>query len=163
MTAEALPQRSGVASVISYRLGGRESPMVSVGSCKVCQSPQRIKIESDIIAGRTWGMIEKSIKVVDPDCDLTGRNIRDHYHNGHLPLEQEAGRRIIERRATQRGADIEKGLDKFPGFRGDPDYSMDQHLFPLAKRQGCQRTLHMRRRRVRVDTFPVEDAFFRRI
>ena len=111
MTAEATRRPSAVASIVSYRLGGREYPMVAVGSCKVCQSPHRMEIESQILAGRTWGMIEKAVKAGDPDCDLSGRNIRDHYHNSHLPLEQEVGRRIIERRATQRGADIEKGVD----------------------------------------------------
>lgn len=111
MSEHSTITRNANASIVSYRLGGREYPMVSVHACKVCQSPHRLTIESDIIGGRTWGTIERAIKAQDPDCDLSTRNIRDHYHNSHMPVEQEVSRRIIERRAEARGMDIERGVD----------------------------------------------------
>jgi hypothetical protein len=36
--------------------------------------------------------------------------MRAHYRNGHMPLEIEASRRILENRAIERGLDIEKGV-----------------------------------------------------
>jgi hypothetical protein len=104
-------QRQGAASMVMYRLAGREYPLRTVAQCKVCQSPHRYEVEQQIIAGRVWSQIERHLKTTDPEVDLTARNIKDHYQNNHLPLEQEVGRRIIERRAEQMGRSLDTGVD----------------------------------------------------
>ncbi len=104
-------RRQGGSSLIAYRLGGRDYPLRTVAQCKVCSSPHRFEIEKEIAAGRVYKNIVASLLLEDPDCDLTNKNLNDHYRNGHMPLEVEASRRILERRAEQRGLDVVAGVD----------------------------------------------------
>lgn len=104
-------RRQGGSSVIAYRLGGRDYPLRTVAQCKVCSSPHRFEIEKELAAGRVYKKIVESLLIQDPDCDLNPKNVADHYRNGHMPLEVEASRRIVERRAEQRGLDVVAGVD----------------------------------------------------
>lgn len=107
---EPLPgQIQGAASMITYRMGGRDYPLRSVATCKVCRSPSRFEIERELVSGRTYATIARAVSDTDPD--INPRNIRDHYANGHLPMEQEASRRIIEKRAVMMGRSVEEGVD----------------------------------------------------
>lgn len=100
--------RQGGASVVTYRLGGRNYPMRTAPNCRVCQSPYRLRVEQELAAGRVYARIASSLP---EDADLSARNVSEHYKNGHMPLEVEASRRILERRAEDRGRDIERGVD----------------------------------------------------
>lgn len=104
-------RRQGGSSVIAYRLGGRDYPLRTVAQCKVCSSPHRFEIEKELAAGRVYKRIVESLLIEDPDCDLSPKNLSDHYRNGHMPLEVEASRRIVEKRAEQRGLDVAAGVD----------------------------------------------------
>ena len=104
-------QRQGGSSVIAYRLGGRDYPLRTVAQCRVCSSPHRFEIEKEIAAGRVYQRIIDSLAAADPDIDLKVASLAGHYRNGHMPLETEASRRILERRAQVRGVDVESGVE----------------------------------------------------
>lgn len=96
--------RGAGASAIIYRVGGREYPLKTNRQCKVCMSPHRFDIEDDLINGRTYRKIVESLP---EGHDLVVANVKNHYLNGHLPLEQAATRQIIEARAERVGKSIE--------------------------------------------------------
>jgi len=104
-------RRQGGSSVITYRMGGRDYPLRTVAQCKVCSSPHRFEIEKEIASGRVYQRIIDSLLLEDPDHDLSVQNLRTHYRQQHMPLDIEAGRRILERRAEQRGLDVAAGVD----------------------------------------------------
>lgn len=99
---------SGGQSIISYRVGGREYPMKTNRQCKVCMSPHRFDIEEEIVSGRTY---RKIVDHLPEGHDLTTRNIKDHYYNGHMPMAISATREIVERRAQQVGKRIEDSVE----------------------------------------------------
>lgn len=104
-------RRQGGSSVITYRLGGRDYPLRTVAQCKVCSSPHRFEIEQEIASGRVYKKIVESLRIQDEGLDLNVKNLANHYSNGHMPLEQEASRRILENRAEKRGLDTQNGVD----------------------------------------------------
>jgi hypothetical protein len=108
VTSPGTGQRQGGASIVMYRMGGREYPLRVAPNCKVCRSPHRFNIEQEIIAGRTYKTIEMALP---DDADLSSANIRAHYTNGHLPLDAEVSRRLLDARAAARGLDIERTAD----------------------------------------------------
>lgn len=91
-------------SVVTYRVGGREYPMIRNRQCKVCMSPYRLNIEESLVAGRTYGKI---INHLPEDHELSVRNVKDHYYNGHMPMEVSATRQIVEVQAQRVGKRIE--------------------------------------------------------
>lgn len=102
ISARALRQ-----SAVTYRVGGREYPMKTVHQCKVCVSPHRFDIEEYLIAGRTY---RKIIEALPEGHDLNERNVKTHYLNDHLPLEQAGIRAIVESRAQKLGKSIEDSV-----------------------------------------------------
>lgn len=96
------------SSIVSYRVGGREYPMKTVRQCKVCRSPYRFDIEQAIVLGRTY---RKIIEHLPEDHELTSENVKNHYLNGHLPMEVSVTRQIVEKRAEQVGKSIEDSVD----------------------------------------------------
>src|SRR3954453_6015358 len=107
MSDDDLPVRTGPqggASIVMYRVGGRQYPLKTVGQCKVCSSEGRLAIEQEVANGRGYAAIIKSL---DEGHDLTPRNISDHVRNGHMPLEISTVREIIDERARIRGMSIE--------------------------------------------------------
>lgn len=91
-------------SAIIYRVGGREYPLKTNRQCRVCMSPHRFDIEDALINGRTYRKIVESLP---EGHELVTANVKNHYLNGHLPLEQAATRQIIEARAERVGKSIE--------------------------------------------------------
>lgn len=109
MTAIAgVPGRAAGTSLVTYKVGGREYPMKTVRTCKVCMSPYRFDVEEAVVAGRTYAKIVESLP---EDHDLNVRNVKDHYYNGHMPLEVAASRQIVEERAARVGKRIEDSTD----------------------------------------------------
>lgn len=96
------------ASVLMYRIGGRSYPLKSAATCLVCRSVHRFDIENEIVAGRVYAQIARSLP---ESAGINARNIGDHFRNGHMPLEVEESRRVLEHRARERGKDIEAGAD----------------------------------------------------
>jgi hypothetical protein len=105
----SLPVAPGrIQSVVSYRVGGREYAMKTNRQCKVCMSEYRFQIEEHLISGRVYKRIHESLP---EDAEISVRNIKDHYNNGHMPLEQAAIRQIVETRAEKVGKRIEDSVD----------------------------------------------------
>lgn len=106
MAAKNMP-----ASMIMTRIGGKDYPLKSVPNCKTCQSVHRMFIENALITGRTYKAIERSLPDETAAENPTSDNISAHYKNGHMPLPQEVQRRIIERRATDIGRNLEDAAE----------------------------------------------------
>ena len=101
------PRRSA-ASIVTYRLGGRNYPLHSAPGCRVCESEHRLAVEQQIVAGHTYASIERSLP---KGAGLTAHNVRSHYAANHMPLQVEVMRRLLERRAEEIGRDIEAGVE----------------------------------------------------
>ena len=99
-------RQGSAASLVRYRLGGREYPLRSVSTCYVCQSEYRFHIESEIAQGRVFPRIHKDLMLAQPECTLSVENLREHFKNGHMPSEVEGARLIMERRAIERGRSL---------------------------------------------------------
>lgn len=96
-------------SMVMTRIGGRDYPLRSIPSCKTCQSPHRLEAEAMLLtSGRTPAAIARSLP---EDAGLTGDNLRDHFNNGHMPLQVEVQRRLVERRALKVGKDLESATE----------------------------------------------------
>jgi hypothetical protein len=100
--------RQAAASIVTYRLGGENYTLHSAPGCLVCASPARLDIEMSIVRGNTYASIERHLPA---GSGVSAHNIRSHYAAGHLPLQVEVMRRLLERRATEIGRDIQDGVD----------------------------------------------------
>lgn len=98
----------GGASIVSYRLAGRDYPLRTHPTCKVCNSPSRLAVEEGIALGRPYAAIARELP---EGADLTARNVAAHYDGGHLPFDVEVMRRIVERRAEAIGRSIDDGVE----------------------------------------------------
>jgi hypothetical protein len=84
---------------------GQTYPLVSVPNCLTCQSPLRPDIERALVTGRSYAGVARQF----PHAGLSSRNIGEHYRRGHLPVQDEALRRLAEERAAQIAKDIDEG------------------------------------------------------
>lgn len=104
----AIPGAGGSASVM-YRVAGRTYPMKVVNGCKLCNSPWRTLCENAVLTGSS---IRSAAKSLPDDCDITEDNLRHHFNNGHLPLQEEARKELIRRRAQELNWDVETATDQ---------------------------------------------------
>lgn len=93
-------------SLVMYRIAGRDYPMKVSNKCKVCNSPYRMQVEEEMVAGRGPSFI---LRGLPSDHNLTIHNIRRHFDGGHLPSDVAVVRELIEARAKERGDAIESG------------------------------------------------------
>lgn len=126
-------QRQGSASIVSYRFGGRNYPLRTVAQCHTCQSPHRFRIEEEIANGRTYRMILKGLEPLDPEHGLSVESLRNHYDNGHMPTDVEASRRILERRARERGKNVETGVESLVDGMGLAEIVVQKTAEALAR------------------------------
>jgi len=84
---------------------GQPYALVSVPNCRTCQSPLRPDIERALVTGRSYSGIARQF----PEAGLSARNIGEHFRRGHLPVRDEALRRLAEERAAQIARDIDEG------------------------------------------------------
>lgn len=101
-------------SLVMTRIGGRDYPMRSESNCLTCQSPNRLFIESELMRGKSYRTISKSLEGLP--TGVKGRHpshesISNHVKQGHVPVAQETQRRIIERRAKEIGRSVELDED----------------------------------------------------
>ena len=82
--------RNANADLVTVEMDVIASPLSSVPQCYVCASKYRDEVESHLAAGRTYKAIAA---ILPPDADLSPRNARDHYANGHLDLDAPAVQR----------------------------------------------------------------------
>jgi hypothetical protein len=92
--------RNANAELVTVEMDGITSPLSSVPQCFVCSSKYRDDVERHLAEGRTYRAIAA---VLPPDADLTPRNLRDHYANGHLDLDAPA----VQRASRQQEQDLQ--------------------------------------------------------
>jgi hypothetical protein len=103
-----MPQQAN-ASLATIRVGGRDYPAVVERTCHTCASPYRHRIETEVVAGRSWRAIADALP---PDAGLHARNLRDHFANQHLPVVNEVVQRLTEQQAEQRGEIVAAGAEQ---------------------------------------------------
>ncbi|MGA5598468.1 hypothetical protein ACPCSE_29960 [Streptomyces cellulosae] len=103
------PDENGPASMVMVRVGNRTVPAKTGARCRVCQHPDRAKIEAWILQGYTRPTIVTWLADMEegPLGRPTEKSLRLHTEN-HLPLEERAQAAILDRRAEQLGDEIEK-------------------------------------------------------
>jgi hypothetical protein len=96
-----------VKSVAVVSIGGHTYPLVSQRRCKVCNSPKRFEIESALVKGAGF----HGAATTYGDDSITGRNVRMHFQNGHLPLAEAALAKVKKQQAREYAELIESGAD----------------------------------------------------
>lgn len=96
-------------SMIMTRIGGRDYPQYSGINCKTCQHPDRLEIENQLLAGRSYLAIHKGL----PDDELrpSYQGLIRHFQAGHLPLGPASERALIERNYEATGRKIEEAVE----------------------------------------------------
>jgi hypothetical protein len=95
-------------SLFTFKVGGREIPVITVRNCRTCRSRYRRRVESLLVEGKPPSAI---VELLPSDCGLNRRNVREHLKRGHLPIHQEVGRRLLGERAVTYGAEIAAQVD----------------------------------------------------
>ena len=105
-------------SLVMARVGGENYPMRSEANCKTCQSPNRLHIESELVRGRSYRTIARSLVGMPEGVKghPSHESIANHVKGGHVPLGQAAQRRIIERRAVEIGRAVEDSEDPLTDY-----------------------------------------------
>lgn len=97
------------ASMVMTRIGGRDYPTYSGAQCKTCQHPDRMQIENDLLAGRSYLSIHRSLPEDENRPSYHG--LIRHFQQGHLPVGPAAERALMERRYEETGRKIEEAVD----------------------------------------------------
>jgi hypothetical protein len=92
--------RNANTSLVTVEMDGVSATLSSVPQCRTCSSKYRDQVERHLGEGRTYMAIAA---LLPPDADLTSRNLRDHYANGHVDLDAPA----VQRAAQQQGQALE--------------------------------------------------------
>lgn len=99
--------------MVMTRIGGRDYPMRTSGTCHTCQSPHRLFIENALIEGYSYTNIAIEVagrtRGVMPHPSKT--SISEHVRKDHMPLQAATQRRLMERRALEVGQSLEDGVD----------------------------------------------------
>lgn len=100
-------------SLVMTRIGGQDYPLRSEPNCKTCQSPQRLFVEAELVRGRSYRSIARSLDGLPAGekGHPSHESIANHVKQGHVPVAQSVQRRIIERRAIEVGRSIEADED----------------------------------------------------
>lgn len=132
MATDNRPRQQGGASLASYRFGGRTYPFRTVASCLTCQSPYRLEIEEMIAKGVPYSRIVTDLDLTAGRNRVTARSMIAHFNNGHMPVESESVRRILERRAVERGQSIEEGVAAIVDGHGFAEIVLEASVQRLA-------------------------------
>lgn len=91
-------------AVMMTRTGGRDYEAKIVANCRLCNSPYRTEVENALLKSYSYVSIERALP---EDAKISWKNIRNHYKNGHMPIEESMKRALIESDAQDRGLDVE--------------------------------------------------------
>lgn len=121
MTDENLPARQN-NSIVQVKIGNNVYDAVFEPRCKVCNHPARFTIEEKLLLGNSYPKIARwvsDVRATKPSGEqvdwpeLEARNIKNHYVQGHCPLDAEMMRAFTERRAEELGEDLEESMTTF--------------------------------------------------
>lgn len=110
------------SSMVQVRIGDRVYDAVYEPRCRTCTHPGRQLIEAAVLRNYSYRMIARefsSKEVPGPEGttqilpDIGHASIRNHFVQGHMPMEAAALRRLAEKRAEEIGADYEEALGQF--------------------------------------------------
>jgi len=97
------------SSLAKVAVSGRIYPAVYERRCRVCTSgPLRTQIEEETVSGKSWATIAVDLPA---EAGLNARNLRDHFANGHLPVEEPTVQALADRQAADRGQVVEQAVE----------------------------------------------------
>lgn len=97
---------SKLTALVTCEVGGRSYPLVASPRCRTCRSPQRREIEKLVIGGSSFAEASRSYSA----AGLSARNVREHIRRGHLPIEHEVVKRLVEQQVKEHIALVESGV-----------------------------------------------------
>lgn len=86
---------------VSYAMGSAR--------CRTCRSPHRHTVECLLAEGTSYAHAARTLPA---DAGLSAKNLREHARRGHVPVQSEVIRRVIERAGTERAEVLENGVAK---------------------------------------------------
>lgn len=92
------------ASLVNIKIGDTAVPLKSIPQCKVCSSRMRFEVEKGLAQGRTYRAIVRNLP---ENAGLNEDNVRSHYANGHLPIQQAAVQEVADRHGRELGKAFE--------------------------------------------------------
>lgn len=109
------------SSLVKVRIGPKTYDAVYSPSCHTCTHPARAAIEEKVLLNYAYSAIATMYSgraVEGPEGedltlpDLSWTSIRNHYRNGHMPLEHAAAAKLVERRSEEMAGQIETAVDR---------------------------------------------------
>src|SRR5438874_9791325 len=92
----------------SYRFNGRWYPITASPRCHTCGSPQRATAERLVIEG--VGYTEAARRLPE-DAGLSAKTIREHCIRGHIPVDDEIARQLVESTEGRHAAVLAAGVE----------------------------------------------------
>ena len=95
-------------ALLTYTVGGQQYPLTASSRCRTCRSRHRRTIECRLVEGATPA---DALRDIDDADKPNTRNIREHVARGHLPVESELVRQLINTgEGGQRANLVEQGV-----------------------------------------------------
>ncbi len=92
------------AGLLTYRSGAHEYPVKTSTRCRTCRSKYRPRVETLLLEGQPYAAIVESLP---EDDGLNAAGIGEHYRRGHLAVESEVARRLLDNQAEALGKRVE--------------------------------------------------------
>jgi hypothetical protein len=108
-------------ALVKVNINGREYDAKYVASCHTCTHPARLAIEEALLGSHTYQQIAalySGVQIEDADGEqfttpeIGWGSIRNHYRNGHMPLEVAALRELADRRSAEMSASYNGTLER---------------------------------------------------
>lgn len=110
-----------VASVVSFRIGGRTFQAKRFPRCKICTHPGRVHIEERLLnqvprriiaewVSETKHQAIDGLEVEWPP--ITTAQLESHLKNGHVPVDAIVGDALVEQRAEELGITYEQASER---------------------------------------------------
>jgi hypothetical protein len=104
------PRREAGASLLMYRIAGRDYPVHTAPGCATCASPHRFEIEQLIATGRPYSAIVRELHL--EGSGPSTQSMSNHFRGDHMPMRSAVARTLLERRAEELSRDIEAGVEE---------------------------------------------------
>jgi hypothetical protein len=95
-----------MTALVTCEVSGRSYPLVASPRCRTCRSPQRREIEKLVVGGSSFAEASRSYAA----AGLSTRNVREHIRRGHLPIEHEVVKRLVEQQVEEHVTLVESGV-----------------------------------------------------
>lgn len=118
------PIRPGNDTLVKVKIHGEEYDARYVKNCHTCTHPARLAIEEALLGQHSYQSIAtqySAMEIETPDGEvvttptLRWQSVRNHYRNGHMPLEIAALRALSDKRAAEMSASYNGTLERHIG------------------------------------------------